>query len=711
MKKLIVAILVVIMLTSTRLTNVGVAEEISHELVFSTDTSPTGDWSYGNVWSRNRTDTLIRELINDYNTVTYGHGGSIVVNQSVTDQIQTSINEDGTKTYTVTISQDLVFSDGSPITSADFLLSPLLFSHPTMYGLYPEMSGQFNQVMGYDEYASGSVKEFKGIRLLDRYTYSLTAKVWGGPNFFDLIYANLSPDSISMWLGEGYEVRDDGNGAYLSGDMSVGTVDPKVQNARYLTEGRVTAGPYRLVDYDAEAKAAKLEINPFYKGNFEGQKPRIKSITLLKEDSGLLMESLKSGKVNITDSIGSPYRTEEVQQLITSNKFKAISFAKGSYFDLQFQCDVGPTQFQSVRQALACLIDRTAFPKAFGDVDYTIVQGPYLPSMWMYIESEDVLNQRLDPYQYSVQRAIKLLEDDGWILNDKGDRWENGFRWKEVTVQQAGTYVHNIKLNDGRILMPLIIECASNNEVVLNQLQSQLTGNPDLAQTGLDFRTSLLDMGELFSWMYRDQRDGDKYAKPLYGLFSISVTGVSPNYKLTTDESRLHDSQLEKLSSDMYSGIDYTQKDNYLKMWVEYIDRWNEMLPALPVFSRHTYVVHTNELKGYLQSAFWNFNQAVLYAWMGSDDVQNTVTTQETEQPSVSEFEELKTGSRGQKVLDLKQRFYELGFYSTTKFNDSYSEKTADTVKLFEKRNGLKVDGIADVDMLRILFSDKAIGK
>jgi len=74
-------------------------------------------------------------------------------------------------------------------------------------------------------------------------------------------------------------------------------------------------------------------------------------------------------------------------------------------------------------------------------------------------------------------------------------------------------------------------------------------------------------------------------------------------------------------------------------------------------------------------------------------------------------YVELSVGSSGQEVLDMKQRFYELGYFRTSSFNDRFTDSTADTVRLFEKNNGLPVDGVADAVMLGVLFSDKAVGK
>ncbi|MDI9521245.1 MAG: peptidoglycan-binding domain-containing protein [Bacillota bacterium] len=79
--------------------------------------------------------------------------------------------------------------------------------------------------------------------------------------------------------------------------------------------------------------------------------------------------------------------------------------------------------------------------------------------------------------------------------------------------------------------------------------------------------------------------------------------------------------------------------------------------------------------------------------------------------PTPAPYAELTIGSRGQEVLDMKRRFFELGYYRTDKYNDSFTKSTADTVRQFEKNNGLPVDGVADPAMLALLFSPKAVGK
>lgn len=116
-----------------------------------------------------------------------------------------------------------------------------------------------------------------------------------------------------MWLGDDYEIKDDGEGAYIAlngkpafsgvvlpsptpivdtyeDDMEAEsteqpelTVEPtddglspeirellaRVEEARHIGAGRITAGPYMIEEFDTNY--CVLTVNPYYKGNFEGQ--------------------------------------------------------------------------------------------------------------------------------------------------------------------------------------------------------------------------------------------------------------------------------------------------------------------------------------------------------------------------------------------------------------------------------------------------------
>lgn len=129
-----------------------------------------------------------------------------------------------------------------------------------------------------------------------------------------------------------------------------------------------------------------------------------------------------------------------------SGELNYKSYNRSGMGKLQLQCDFGPTQFVKVRQALACLIDRNAYKNEFCGHG-VIFNAPYCDDMWMYAQNREELETRLDDYAFDYDRAVGLLESDGWVLDEKGKEYPGeGIRYKEVTKQEAGNYEHNIKL-------------------------------------------------------------------------------------------------------------------------------------------------------------------------------------------------------------------------------------------------------------------------
>ena len=69
----------------------------------------------------------------------------------------------------------------------------------------------------------------------------------------------------------------------------------------------------------------------------------------------------------------------------------------------------------------------------------------------------------------------------------------------------------------------------------------------------------------------------------------------------------------------------------------------------------------------------------------------------------------LERGSRGERVLALKQRMYELGYFTSEKFSEEYNGTTADRVRQLQEKNGLKKTGKVDDALWELIFSDYCV--
>ena len=57
-----------------------------------------------------------------------------------------------------------------------------------------------------------------------------------------------------------------------------------------------------------------------------------------------------------------------------------------------------------------------------------------------------------------------------------------------------------------------------------------------------------------------------------------------------------------------------TTSEEFLDYWVKYIQRWNELLPELPLYSNEYHDVFAEKLENYEPTSLWTFSNAILYA-------------------------------------------------------------------------------------------------
>ncbi|MBR1586337.1 MAG: phosphodiester glycosidase family protein [Clostridia bacterium] len=76
-----------------------------------------------------------------------------------------------------------------------------------------------------------------------------------------------------------------------------------------------------------------------------------------------------------------------------------------------------------------------------------------------------------------------------------------------------------------------------------------------------------------------------------------------------------------------------------------------------------------------------------------------------------SAYATLKLGDKGEAVLALKQRMYELGYFTSTKFSTEFNATTKERLIELQKKNGLTADGVATPEVQALIFSDACLPK
>ena len=599
------------------------------QLIYGTTTDLGGDWAFG-MWTNAASDVLIYELTDQgYQTVVSDQGGMYMINPTVVKEYTTTDNEDGTKTFTVTINEGLTYNNGEAITAKDYVVQALFTCSQAALDMGASVSGYMTYVGG-QEFKDGTASAVSGIRLLDDYTYSFTIVADKLPYYYDVTYAAANPMNLKYWFGEGVDIADDGEGCYWTADISTEEVAANVQAARFGTSDRVTAGPYNLQEFDASSLQATLVRNENYIGNFEGQTPYIDTIVVTKAEEETWNDAMKTGALDFYDTVTDGTEVNAALDLVDAGGFDYVQFDRAGYGKIQFQCDFGPTQFAAVRQAVAHLLDRNEFANTFCQGWGGIVDGPYGTGLWQYKDAEEWLADNLDTYAYSVDDAEALLVEDGWTLDAEGNDWAGeGLRYKEVTAEEAGEYAGNVTLADGRILMPLSIQWSSSEGNAVSDLLSVMLAESDaVASVGMEIVKTEMSFTELLNYMYRDSSQGEQYGVPTYGMYNLA-TGFTPAYDfaynwtmdpelvaLGYNTNFLYDEQMDQLSMDMVYGVEAGDDEAYMEIWKSYIKRWNELLPEVPLYSNVYISVFNDKLHGYTQDSFWDFQNAILYAWV-----------------------------------------------------------------------------------------------
>jgi len=618
MKKFLALLLAVVMMLS--LAACGGEASNDTRLIYGSTTEVSGDIGPGAWWTNNATDKMIRDLINDYQPVVTNQGGEFVINETVCGGIETTENSDGSKTFTVKINEGLKFSNGEPITAADYVAYALVCYSPATLEAGASTT---DEIVGAKEYRDGTTDELAGVDLIDEFTYAITIGSDYVPYFYELSYAALQPLYLPMYASAELTVVQGAEGAKLEGGELVAS---EIDAARWKYADAVSAGPYVIKSLDTGALETVLEINENYAGNFEGQKPSINQLVIVKSEVATQFDMLKTGAIDVLDSLSDGNEVNSALDLEAQGGFKTVNFERNGYGKIQFQCDFGPTQFQAVRQAVAYLLDRNEFANTFCQGFGSVVHGPYGLAMWMTKESTDRFEAEMNTYSYDPAKAVELLVEDGWVLDAEGNEYVSGVRYKEVTAEEAGDYELNVTLADGRILMPLHIKWSSSEANPVSELLvTMLANGQQTADAGMVIEQTVMTFAELLNYMYREESVGAQYGVPTYGMYNLATNftpaysqaynfSSDPQYLGTYNSNFIFDDELDQLSMDMVYGVDPSDREGYLKLWQDFILKWNELLPEIPLYSNVYYTIYPDWLENFEESSLWEFQQAILYA-------------------------------------------------------------------------------------------------
>lgn len=532
------------------------SEKADNDIIIGNTTDLSGKFRYSPFGGSNpgAADLDVDNLINGLETVATTKEGGFEVNKTVVKQLDKVENEDGTLTYTITLNDGLVFSDGTPVTAKNYLYFPMVFStlvaaeaegKDRQAGLTMVGFEEFNAYDGTNE-GDGVSKTFAGLRLLADNQFSVTVKAEYVNYYYAISYAGFSPFVKELWCGD-YDIADDGEGCYFTDGFYNKTGDSFDMAAHIVASSNNTdttyacSGPYVVESYDEGDKSAILTLNPNFPGNYEGVKPSIAKVIYKKSVSATQLDDLKSGGVDVLMGITGGDETDEAVAACDNSNgaFVYTHYSRAGYGKLQFRNDYGPAQFTAVRQAITYCLDRASFAKTFTGGYGGVADGAYYAGSWMYKEAA-ANGMLLNAYDTSADTAIAVLEADGWIYDANGEPYVEGVRYKKIPAEYADENDKTYKSIDGAYVttkvgddyyMPLVLNWYGTTDNPFSDLLvTDFEKGANIAAAGIVIQKTTGDFAPMLDEFYQQAVYGFYSGTPMYSCFNYATGFTSAAY-------------------------------------------------------------------------------------------------------------------------------------------------------------------------------------
>ena len=387
----------------------------------------------------------------------------------------------------------------------------------------------------------------------------------------------------------------------------------------------------------------------------------IKKIQFTLTDNDTMVQKLQSGELHLVDKVT---YGPVIQELMQNAGDKALRFQNEPRIGLSFLTftyERPAVHDKAVRQAIAWCMDRDQLTQDYcgafglrtdgyygvgqweymlvnGSVDYPVVMADGtlyndiagFPNRVARTDAEyeemikaweDLNLDDLTVYEVDIDRAVQLLTTAGWTLNRKG-------QWFNPAVDDV-----RCKVIDGQIVpLDLTMMYPEGNHIV-DTLQENFIDN--LTKVGIRLTLVPASMDDLLKSYYREV---PRTTDMIYLATNFHVV-VDPSITYSADTEALHQLWNNTFSDDrilyqMAVNMRRTEPGDiftFMEWWIEFQQRYNEVLPAIPIYSNIYFDFFTEELQNYLITAHVTWSQAILQSYFGLPEEEPADAAEDTE--------------------------------------------------------------------------------
>ena len=306
------------------------------------------------------------------------------------------VNEDGTVTWTFTLRDDAKWSDGQPVTAADFEYAWKRAVSPETASDYANM---FQYIVGFPEANADAANSDKlAVKAVDDKTLEVTL-FNDTPYFLELL-------AFPTYL----PVRKD-------------VIEAAGDQWTFSPETYIGNGMYKMVEWNHNQKIV-LEKNPEY---YDKDAMKVDNLTfVLSDDDNAMLAAYRSKEVDFIESVP----VDETAALLSDGTMKILPYL-GTYY-VCYQNQKAPFDNANVRKAFTLAINSkyitdnitmTGEVPANGWVPYGIADADPAGADFRTTGGEYWTAPTTDEiYQKNLEEANRLLDEAGYPKNADGLR-------------------------------------------------------------------------------------------------------------------------------------------------------------------------------------------------------------------------------------------------------------------------------------------------